>query len=71
MESVKAASDIYAPVTGVVESVNEKLQDEPGLVNKSPESDGWLCTIKLTSPNEFETLLSEEAYKALVEEADK
>jgi glycine cleavage system H protein len=51
-----------------VEEVNSRLEDEPGLVNKSPEADGWLCTIKLSTPGEFETLLSEEAYKKFTEE---
>ncbi|KZO95055.1 glycine dehydrogenase [Calocera viscosa TUFC12733] len=64
VESVKAASDIYAPVSGVVHEVNEQLSDEPGLLNKSPEMLGWLCRIKLSNPAEVETLLTEEAYKA-------
>ncbi|KAK1925672.1 putative glycine dehydrogenase [Papiliotrema laurentii] len=64
VESVKAASDIYAPVAGVVEEINEALNDTPSLLNKKPESDGWLARIKLTDPAEFEALLSDEAYKA-------
>ncbi|KAG8935257.1 hypothetical protein FRC02_008392 [Tulasnella sp. 418] len=62
VESVKAASDIYAPVSGVVEEINEKLGDQPGLLNKSPEADGWLCKIKLAKPAEMDTLLTKEAY---------
>ncbi|ODN74135.1 glycine cleavage system H protein [Cryptococcus amylolentus CBS 6039] len=64
VESVKAASDIYAPVSGVVESINEILGDRPNLLNKSPEEDGWLCKVKLANPAEFDDLLDETAYKA-------
>ncbi|KZT52443.1 putative glycine dehydrogenase [Calocera cornea HHB12733] len=64
VESVKAASDIYSPVSGTVEEVNEQLSDEPGLLNKSPEELGWLCRIKMSNPAEIDSLLSEEAYKA-------
>lgn len=67
VESVKAASDIYAPVAGIIEKVNEKLNDQPGLLNKQPESDGWLCQIKLANPNDFESLLTAEAYKKICE----
>jgi glycine cleavage system H protein len=69
VESVKAASDIYSPVTGQIKSVNDKLGDEPGLLNKSPEENGWLCKIQLTNPAEFQQLLDEEAYKKLTEDA--
>ncbi|KAJ7225448.1 glycine cleavage H-protein-domain-containing protein [Mycena pura] len=63
VESVKAASDIYAPVSGTIEEVNEALSSEPGLLNKSTEDKGWLCKIKLSAQNEMEKLLSEDAYK--------
>ncbi|KAI6007352.1 glycine cleavage H-protein-domain-containing protein [Pisolithus albus] len=56
IESVKAASDIYAPVSGKVLEVNERLSDEPGLLNRSPEHDGWLCKIKLAEPGEVRRL---------------
>ncbi|KGB79297.1 glycine cleavage system H protein [Cryptococcus deuterogattii 99/473] len=69
VESVKAASDIYAPVSGVVESINETLADQPNLLNKSPEKDGWLCKVKLSDPAEFDDLLSPDAYKAHCEGA--
>ncbi|KAJ3868707.1 glycine dehydrogenase [Lentinula novae-zelandiae] len=55
VESVKAASDIYAPVSGQVEEINETLADQPGLLNKSPEEKGWLCKIKLSDPSEAST----------------
>jgi len=63
VESVKAASDIYAPVSGTIEEVNEALSSEPGLLNKSTEDKGWLCKIKLSAQDEMEKLLSEKAYK--------
>ncbi|KAJ7293652.1 glycine cleavage H-protein-domain-containing protein [Mycena rebaudengoi] len=68
VESVKAASDIYAPVSGTIEAVNEALSDQPGLLNKSPEEKGWLCKIKMSQPTEMEHLLTEEAYKNTWEE---
>ncbi|KAI5123783.1 hypothetical protein M0805_000371 [Coniferiporia weirii] len=64
VESVKAASDIYSPVSGTVEEVNEGLGDQPSLINKSPEDKAWLCKIKLTDPKEIEELMDAEAYKA-------
>ncbi|ORY31815.1 putative glycine dehydrogenase [Naematelia encephala] len=64
VESVKAASDIFAPVSGIVEEINETLSESPSLLNKSPQKDGWLAKIQLSSPAEFEALLSDEAYKA-------
>ncbi|PFH54541.1 hypothetical protein AMATHDRAFT_107 [Amanita thiersii Skay4041] len=67
VESVKAASDIYAPVSGTIEQINETLSTQPGLLNKSPEDKGWLCKIRLSDPTEVEELLTEEAYKASYE----
>ncbi|KAJ4489327.1 glycine cleavage H-protein-domain-containing protein [Lentinula edodes] len=67
VESVKAASDIYAPVSGEIEEINETLADQPGLLNKSPEEKGWLCKIKLSDPSELEKLMNEEEYEASYE----
>ncbi|KAG6845783.1 translation elongation factor Tu [Tephrocybe sp. NHM501043] len=67
VESVKAASDIYAPVSGTIEEINEALSDRPNLLNKSPEEKGWLCKIKLSNPDEMDGLLTEDAYKASYE----
>jgi len=67
VESVKAASDIYAPVSGIVEAINKTLEEQPGLLNKSPEEKGWLCKIKLSNPSELEKLMNEEEYKASYE----
>ncbi|GJE87585.1 glycine cleavage system protein H [Phanerochaete sordida] len=69
VESVKAASDIYAPISGVVEAVNEQLNSQPGLLNKSPEGDGWLCKIKVADEAELEKLMTEDAYKKHCEES--
>ncbi|KJA29168.1 hypothetical protein HYPSUDRAFT_32546 [Hypholoma sublateritium FD-334 SS-4] len=68
VESVKAASDIYAPVSGTVEEINEQLADQPGLLNKSAESQGWLCKIRLSDPSEMDKLMTEEDYKKSYEE---
>ncbi|KAI9460877.1 glycine cleavage H-protein [Lactarius psammicola] len=63
VESVKAASDIFAPVSGDVVGINEELGSQPSLLNKSPEDDGWLFQLKLSEPKELEDLLSEDDYK--------
>jgi len=66
VESVKAASDIYAPVSGVVLEGNPDLADEPALVNSSPEEDGWFFRLTLTDAEELEELMDESAYEAFV-----
>ncbi|RIA96248.1 glycine cleavage H-protein [Glomus cerebriforme] len=63
VESVKAASDIYAPVSGKIIESNNKLTDKPSLINKSPESDGWLCKIELSNPDELDKLLDKQDYE--------
>lgn len=63
VESVKAASDIYAPISGKIEAVNEELNSQPGLLNKSPEGDGWLCKIQVTDATEMDKLMTEDAYE--------
>ncbi|MDM5147513.1 glycine cleavage system protein GcvH [Candidatus Persebacteraceae bacterium Df01] len=67
IESVKAASDIYAPISGEVAAVNETLIDNPGLVNESPEDGGWLW--EMTTDAAAEELMDATAYAAFVEEA--
>lgn len=62
VESVKAASDIYAPVAGEVVAVNGKLEDEPELVNSDPYGDGWLFQLKVSDASELEKLLDADAY---------
>ena len=68
VESVKAASDIYAPLSGEVVEINEKLFDEPEIVNSSPFEDGWFFKIKLEDTSAFEYLMTEEEYNASCEE---
>jgi glycine cleavage system H protein len=65
VESVKAASDVYAPVAGEVTAVNDRLADQPGLVNGEPTGNGWLFKMKPADPADVDALLDEEAYNAL------
>lgn len=62
LESTKAAADVYSPVTGTIESVNKNLTASPDLVNRSPEKDGWIFTIKINDPDELESLMTENTY---------
>tara|TARA_B000000475_G_scaffold182496_1_gene146977 strand:+ start:262 stop:645 length:384 start_codon:yes stop_codon:yes gene_type:complete len=68
VESVKAASDVYSPLSGEVIEVNEKLLDEPEIVNGSPYEDGWFFKIRLDDGSEFENLMTEEEYTNSCEE---
>ena len=68
VESVKAASDIYAPISGEVVAVNERLEDEPETVNAEPYEDGWFFRIKPTDTSELDALLSADDYKQRCEE---
>jgi len=67
VESVKAASDVYAPLSGEVVAVNEDLEDSPELVNSDPYGDGWFFKLKLSDADELNELLSAEAYGELCE----
>ncbi|WP_415889554.1 glycine cleavage system protein GcvH [Neptuniibacter sp. SY11_33] len=67
VESVKAASDVYAPLSGEVVAVNEDLEDSPELVNSDPFGDGWFFKLKLSDADELNELLSAEAYNDLCE----
>jgi glycine cleavage system H protein len=67
VESVKAASEIFAPVAGEVIAVNEALADAPGTVNEHPEGAGWFLKIKVTNKTDFESLMDGEAYRAFLE----
>jgi glycine cleavage system H protein len=64
VESVKAASDVYAPVSGEVIEVNTQVASKPELVNSAPTGDGWLFKLRLVDPGELGTLLDEQAYNA-------
>ncbi len=66
VESVKAASDVYSPVSGTVIDGNAALADTPALVNEDPEGDGWFFKLTLTDPSELEELMDEVAYQAFV-----
>lgn len=67
VDSVKAASDVYTPVSGEVTDVNEALGDEPELVNSDAEVGGWLFRVKLSDTGELASLMDEAAYKGYVE----
>jgi glycine cleavage system H protein len=67
VESVKAASDVYAPLSGEVVEANEALTDEPALVNGDAEGAGWFCKIKMTKPAELDALMDAAAYRAFVD----
>ncbi|MGP1354646.1 MAG: glycine cleavage system protein GcvH [Parasphingopyxis sp.] len=67
VESVKAASDVYAPVSGEVSEGNDALADEPALVNSSPEEEGWFFRMTLSDASELEGLMDATAYKAFVD----
>lgn len=64
VESVKAASDVYAPLSGEVVEVNENLDDDPALVNSSPEEDGWFFKMTVSDKSELEGLMDDKAYKS-------
>jgi len=68
VESVKAASDVYCPVSGEITETNEALVDAPEMVNQDPYGDGWLFKLKPNDAGEVEDLLNAEAYKELAEE---
>ena len=68
VESVKAASDIYAPVTGTIIKSNKELSERPELVNEDPENDGWFFKMQLSDPSELDDLLNEADYQAFIQE---
>jgi glycine cleavage system H protein len=68
IESVKAVSDLYAPVSGTIVEVNPQLADHPELVNESPYGEGWMIVIEASNPDELQQLLSAEAYQTHIEQ---
>lgn len=64
VESVKAVSDIYAPVSGTIEEINEALPDAPEAINSSPYGDGWMIKIRMADPGQLARLLDAAAYQA-------
>ncbi len=68
IESVKAAADVYAPVSGTIVEVNEDLMDAPETINEDPYESGWLVVIELDDESELDELLSPEGYESFIEE---
>lgn len=67
VESVKAASEVYAPISGEVVAVNDTLTGDPALVNRSPEADGWFMRLRVTDPKELDGLMDAASYKSFVD----
>ena len=65
VESTKSVSDIYAPVAGTINRVNEALEETPELLNSDPYGDGWICTIEMSDPSQFDDLLDAGGYEQL------
>jgi glycine cleavage system H protein len=66
LESVKAATDVYAPLAGEIVAANETIVDDPSIVNSDPMGEGWFFKLKLTDPSAADALMDEDAYKELV-----
>ncbi len=66
VEAVKTVSDLFSPVSGEIAEINEKLEDDPELVNTDPYGDGWMVKIKLSDASELDSLMTAEAYKDMV-----
>ena len=71
VESVKAVSDVYAPLSGEVTEVNSGLTDSPETINEDPYGDGWMVRVRLSDPSEADQLMDSAAYKKLLEESDQ
>lgn len=71
LESVKAVSDVYSPVSGKIEEVNHRLQDEPELLNNDPYGEGWIIKISPTKKEDLEDLMDATAYEKFVEEQEE
>jgi glycine cleavage system H protein len=70
VESVKAASDLYAPIGGEVTAVNEELESAPELVNQDPYGDGWMIRLDPSDPDEFADLMNADEYEAFLQEEE-
>ena len=68
IESVKAASDVYAPITGTIIEVNPELESNPEIINQEPYQQGWLCKIKIKDSSELDQLLTAEQYQDLIKD---
>ena len=70
IESVKAASDIFSPLSGKVVEVNDELEEQPELVNDSPEEEGWIAVLEMSDPSEVEDLMNQEDYEEYIKSLD-
>ncbi len=70
IESVKAASDVYAPVSGKIKEVNEALENTPEIINKSPEGEGWIVKVEVANVSEFDSLMDKSSYENYVKGLD-
>ncbi len=70
VESVKAVSDLYAPISGEVVAINEELEDSPELINESPYEAGWIVRVKAESPEEFRALWDADGYEEFLKESE-
>jgi glycine cleavage system H protein len=70
VESVKAVSDVYAPLSGEVTEVNSAVSDKPEKINQDPYGDGWMVKVRVSDPSEVDQLMDAAAYKKLLEESD-
>ncbi|MEJ5172087.1 MAG: glycine cleavage system protein GcvH [Hydrogenothermaceae bacterium] len=70
VESVKAVSEIYSPLTGKIISINEDLSNDPSVINSDPYGDGWICDIQLKDLQEIEDLMTADDYRAYLEELE-
>ncbi len=71
IESVKAVSDVFSPVTGTIVRVNEELEDTPESINENPYEAGWLVEVELSIPEELDSLLNEGEYQAFINEGEE
>jgi glycine cleavage system H protein len=71
VESVKASSEVFSPISGKVLEVNEPLTDSPETINEEPYDEGWMVRIEMSTPSELDALLNAAAYQALVQEESK
>jgi len=69
LESVKAVSDIFSPLSGEVVAVNDELNDEPGLINEDPYGRGWIVRIRMSEPGQIDGLMTADEYKAFLKQA--
>lgn len=70
VESVKAAAEVYAPVTGEIVEANSGLEDDPAVINSDAQGEGWFFTIKMSDAGELETLMDEAGYKDFIADLD-